>query len=105
MNEMFTKNFLDQLNEISDQFTIIDYIMKSENLSFHDSILKLSKFCELKPEYIVHRERSKREDVFEVAQEKEKIVSTPHYGFINERGSLTLNPLYVEKPYKNDAVL
>lgn len=49
---IFTERFLDTLHEnFEKKFSIIDYIMISKNISFHDAIIELAKFCELKPEY------------------------------------------------------
>ncbi len=51
-SKLFTKEYLEKLQESSQDFTIVDYIMRSKKLSFHDAIIELSKYCELKPEYI-----------------------------------------------------
>lgn len=50
---LFSKEYLEKLQDECSKFSIIDYIMKSKNISFHDAVLELAKYCELKPEYII----------------------------------------------------
>jgi hypothetical protein len=50
--KLFTNEFLDILAEKAEEFSVLDYIMESKNLSFHDAVLDLARYCELKPEYI-----------------------------------------------------
>ena len=58
-SNLFTKEYLEQLQDyFESNFSIIDYIMQSKNMSFHDAIIELSKFCELKPEYVIPRKKN-----------------------------------------------
>ena len=50
---LLSKEFLEELYKCCEQFTIIDYIMHSKKLSFHDAVLELAQYCDLKPEYFV----------------------------------------------------
>lgn len=52
---LFSKEFLEDLYEESQKFSLIDYIMESKKLSFHEAILELAKYCELTPEYFERR--------------------------------------------------
>lgn len=53
---LLSKEFLEQLQQCCEQFTIIDYIMHSKNLSFHDAVLELAQYCDLKPEYFIAKD-------------------------------------------------
>jgi hypothetical protein len=57
MSKLFTKEFLDELQAVCDKFTIIDYIMHSKNKNFHEAILDLAKYAELKPKYIIKKDK------------------------------------------------
>ena len=74
MSETFTQEFMDDLSVKTSEFTIVDYIMNSKKISFHDAILELAKYCELKPEFISKKSfrKSTRRDYFECLLESIK---------------------------------
>lgn len=50
--KLFTREYLGLLQrKCENNFNVIDYTMKSDGLNFHDAVLKLSKYFQIKPEY------------------------------------------------------
>jgi hypothetical protein len=60
MTKLFTKEFLQDLKKRADQISILDFLVYHQKRSFHDAIIEISEFCELKPEYIKQNEMDQR---------------------------------------------
>jgi len=51
---LLSKEFLEELYKCCESFTIVDYIMQSKKVSFHDAVLELAQHCELKKSILIY---------------------------------------------------
>jgi hypothetical protein len=49
---LFTKKFLEELRQTCGSDTMLDHYINDQGMTFHDAIIRLSNFHDIKPEYI-----------------------------------------------------
>lgn len=48
---LFTKEFLDELQEKCGAKTMLNHYIDEQGMSFHDAVLRLAKFHDIEPKY------------------------------------------------------